>query len=58
MLPDKVFDFPDGTALIKTFAYLNQHTSSNLPSQFWKQDFLSKKMVNGLMSVISGIKIK
>ena len=31
-VPDRVFDFPDGTALIKTFAYLNQHSGSNLPS--------------------------
>ena len=31
-VPDKVYDFPNGTALIKTFAYLNNHVNSNLPA--------------------------
>jgi hypothetical protein len=28
--PNEVFDFPEGTVLIKTFAYLNEHIESNL----------------------------
>ncbi|MDA0754699.1 MAG: hypothetical protein O3A43_01535 [Proteobacteria bacterium] len=52
-VPDKVFDFPDGTALIKTFAYLNQHTGSNLPSQLLETRLLIKK--NGEWSNISYI---
>ena len=42
-VPDKVFDFPNGTALIKTFAYLNNHTNSNLPAQLLETRLLIKK---------------
>ena len=52
-VPDRVFDFPDGTALIKTFAYLNQHSSSNLPSQLLETRLLIKK--NGEWSNVSYI---
>jgi uncharacterized repeat protein (TIGR03806 family) len=41
--PGKVFDFPNGTALIKTFAYLNNHTNSNLPAQLLETRLLIKK---------------
>ena len=41
--PNKVFDFPDGTVLIKTFAYLNDHESSNLDSQLLETRLLIKK---------------
>ena len=41
--PNKVFDFPDGTVLIKTFAYLNNHESSNLDSQLLETRLLIKK---------------
>ena len=41
--PNKVFDFPDGTVLIKTLAYLNNHESSNLDSQLLETRLLIKK---------------
>ena len=41
--PGKVFDFPNGTALIKTFTYLNNHTNSNLPAQLLETRLLIKK---------------
>ena len=42
-VPDKVYDFPNGTALIKTFAYLNNHVNSNLPAQLLETRLLIKK---------------
>ncbi len=36
-------NFPDGTVLIKTFAYLNNHESSNLDSQLLETRLLIKK---------------
>ena len=42
-VPDKVFDFPNGTALIKTFAYLNNHIKSNISSQLLETRLLIKK---------------
>ena len=32
-LPNKVLDFPDGSVLIKTFAYLNDHPESKIEKQ-------------------------
>ena len=42
-IPNKVFDFPDGTVLIKTFAYLNDHEKSNLDKQLLETRLLIKK---------------
>ena len=42
-IPNKVFDFPDGTVLIKTFAYLNDHEESNLDKQLLETRLLIKK---------------
>ena len=42
-VPDKVYDFPNGTTLIKTFAYLNNHVNSNLPAQLLETRLLIKK---------------
>ena len=42
-VPGKVFDFPNGTVLIKTFAYLNNHIKSNLPAQLLETRLLIKK---------------
>jgi len=42
-IPNKVFDFPDGTVLIKTFAYLNNHEESNLDKQLLETRLLIKK---------------
>ena len=41
--PNKVFDFPNGTVLIKTFAYLNKHQNSNLDAQLLETRLLIKK---------------
>jgi uncharacterized repeat protein (TIGR03806 family) len=41
--PNKVFDFPNGTVLIKTFAYLNAHETSNLDPQLLETRLLIKK---------------
>ena len=41
--PNKVFDFPEGTVLIKTFAYLNDHEASDLPPQLLETRLLIKK---------------
>ena len=41
--PNKVFDFPNGTALIKTFAYLNKHKNSNISKQLLETRLLIKK---------------
>ena len=41
--PNEVFDFPEGTVLIKTFAYLNNHEKSNLNKQLLETRLLIKK---------------
>ena len=41
--PNKVFDFPNGTVLIKTFAYLNKHQNSDLDTQLLETRLLIKK---------------
>ena len=41
--PDKVFDFPEGTVLIKTFAYLNEYPGSDLDQQLLETRLLIKK---------------
>ena len=41
--PNEVFDFPEGTVLIKTFAYLNNHQKSNLNKQLLETRLLIKK---------------
>ena len=41
--PNEVFDFPEGTVLIKTFAYLNEHIESNLDKQLLETRLLIKK---------------
>ena len=40
---NKVFDFPNGTALIKTFAYLNNYQNSNISKQLLETRLLIKK---------------
>ena len=40
---NKVFDFPEGTALIKTFAYLNEHENSAIPAQLLETRLLLKR---------------
>ena len=40
---DLVFDFPDGSALIKTFAYLNNAADSELEKQLLETRLLIKK---------------
>ncbi|MDG1202351.1 MAG: SO2930 family diheme c-type cytochrome [SAR86 cluster bacterium] len=42
-VPDKVFDFPEGSVLIKTFGYLNSHEKSNLDKQLLETRLLIKK---------------
>ena len=42
-VPDKVFDFPEGSVLIKTFGYLNNHEKSNLDKQLLETRLLIKK---------------
>lgn len=42
-IPHKVFDFPEGTVLIKTFAYLNEHPESNLDKQLLETRLLIKR---------------
>jgi uncharacterized repeat protein (TIGR03806 family) len=41
--PDKVLDFPDGSVLIKTFAYLNDHPESKIDKQLLETRLLIKK---------------
>ena len=41
--PNKVFDFPNGTTLIKTFAYLNDYQNSKIPKQLLETRLLIKK---------------
>jgi len=41
--PDKVLDFPDGSVLIKTFAYLNDHPGSKIDKQLLETRLLIKK---------------
>ena len=41
--PDKVLDFPNGSVLIKTFAYLNDHPESKIDKQFLETRLLIKK---------------
>ena len=41
--PDKVLDFPDGSVLIKTFAYLNDHSESKVEKQLLETRLLIKK---------------
>lgn len=40
---NKVFDFPNGTTLIKTFAYLNNYQNSNISKQLLETRLLIKK---------------
>ena len=42
-VPNEVFDFPEGSVLIKTFAYLNSHESSELDKQLLETRLLIKK---------------
>ena len=41
--PHEVFNFPEGSVLIKTFAYLNDHSESNLDAQLLETRLLIKK---------------
>jgi uncharacterized repeat protein (TIGR03806 family) len=43
---NKVFDFPNGTALIKTFAYLNNYQNLKTPKQLLETRLLIKKNDN------------
>ena len=38
-----IFDFPEGSVLIKTFGYLNNHENSNLDKQLLETRLLIKK---------------
>ena len=49
--PDKVLDFPDGSVLIKTFAYLNDHPESKIEKQLLETRLLIKK--NGYWKNVS-----
>ena len=57
--PDKVLDFPDGSVLIKTFAYLNDHPESKIDKQLLETRLLIKKMTQlGKMLVMYGMRNK
>jgi hypothetical protein len=45
--PHEVFNFPEGSVLIKTFAYLNDHSESNLDAQLLETRLLIKKIISG-----------